>query len=200
MAKKRSWRNLNQSERDARASKLIGRPTRLWIDPDYEFFEQWLLDSYRDRIIVPDEIGEQERPIFERATAAYFYGWAAFHQLKRQSEPENWDKIAGGDLPRRLSEIMVTNRHGREVSVLETRRRRRPANYGNRWFVRVLARHYPSLAGKNPKPPKYSKPRHQDVPSEFSALCDKWARIIDPKVKLPLLSRKQYRNLLPESR
>ncbi len=80
MAKKPTdWLQLSQAELNAKASELMGRPhSRLRINPDFDEFQQWLLDYYCDRIIPPHEIGEQERPIFRRAAAAYFYGCDAF--------------------------------------------------------------------------------------------------------------------------
>lgn len=192
------WLQLSQAELDAKASELMGRPhSRLRINPDFDEFEQWLLDSYRDRIIAPHEIGEQERPIFRRAAAAYFYGCDAFDRLKLQGEPEKWDKIAGGELLRQLSGIMVTDRQGREVSVVKKRGPGPAKKYGTRLFVAVLAIEYERMTRRPAEPPALETHDHSTAKSrQFDQLCEKWGHLIDPDLPSPILSRTGYRKIL----
>ena len=199
MAKKPTdWLQLSQAELNAKASEVMRRPhSRLRINPDFDEFLQWLLDYYRDRIIPPHEIGEQERPIFRRAAAAYFYGCDSFDRLKLQGEPEKWDKIAGGELLRQLSEIMVSDRHGREVSVVKKRGPGPAKKYGTRLFVAVLAIEYERMTGRPAEPPALETHDHSTAKSrQFDQLCEKWGHLIDPDLPSPILSRTGYRKIL----
>ncbi len=170
-----------------------------------DVFHEWIIDNYWDRMPCACTTGiltDKEREVFVAAAAAYFYGCQSYATLKFQSRPEKWydaelaaaesksqgaltDLVAGGQFLREINEIAPLARRGDGP----------PKNYGIDLFVRVLKRDYKSMTGKNPKPPSYDKVRHKDRPSVFSALCDKWAHMLDPDLPSPILSRSGYRKI-----
>lgn len=135
---------------------------------------------------ITGDLTDKERETFVSAATAYFYGCQYYETLRLQSDESKWGDVTGGQFIREINEIAPVKRRGDGP----------PKSYGIDLFVKIMKRDYKSMTGKNPKPPSYDKVHHRDRQSVFSALCDKWAHMLDPDLPSPILSRTGYRKIL----